>query len=52
MPISVNLRLAWRLKPQLHEQNPHRRVTKLLVRGLVRLRGLGLYSLRILFARA
>ncbi|WP_206756307.1 hypothetical protein [Trichocoleus sp. FACHB-90] len=31
LPIGVNLTLAWRLKPQLHKQNPPARVKRTLI---------------------
>jgi hypothetical protein len=43
MSIDVNLTLAGRLKPQLHNQNPPARVTRILMRALVRVGGLCFY---------
>ena len=44
MSLGVNLKLAGRLKPQLHRQNPPTRVSKLLIFRRVRAGGLGFYS--------
>ncbi|MBD1927677.1 hypothetical protein H6F74_15700 [Trichocoleus sp. FACHB-90] len=44
MPIGVNLTLAWRLKPQLHKQNPPARVIRILITALAKASGLGLFS--------
>jgi hypothetical protein len=44
MPVSVNLTLTGRLKPQLHKRNPPARVLKALIFLLVRAGGLGFYS--------